>query len=177
MAKYRSSRELEGRQIEYNDILVFGRMTYDVSSSYLSFMEGHNGEIFRHIGEGDGIKFCSEAYGYPAKEGHCPECYRNDYAALTRLAVAIFRKLEGSTETTYSSKPTSIMSNVLEFFRNLTATPNDLLLKELGIENPTNVPTDLGIKLSQEITYAANRDRIVEIALQMKADADAKKAS
>lgn len=69
------------------------------------------------------------------------------------------------------------MSNVIDFFRNLTASPNDLLLKELGIENPTNVPTELGLKLSQEITYAANRARIIEIALQMKADADAKKTA
>lgn len=84
-------------------------------------------------------------------------------------------EFEDGTETTNPLAKSSM--SVLDFFRDLTATPNDKLLKELGIENPTNIPTELGLKLSQEITYAANRARIIEIALQMKADADAKKAA
>lgn len=177
MRTYKTSRELEGLTLELEDRLVFGTRIYEVDRKYLNNSGGCNNEIFDRIGVEDKKKFCATVYGYEPQTGDCPECHSGDYPALTRLAVAIFRKLEGSTETTYSSKPTSFMSNVIDFFRNLTASPNDLLLKELGIENPTNVPTELGLKLSQEITYAANRARIIEIALQMKADADAKKTA
>ncbi len=176
MTTYHSSRELEGRQLVFGDVLVFGNSLYYVEEAYLYSKDENNENIFNHIGV-EKVTFCNDAYGYNPKSGRCPECNTNDFAALTRLAVAIFRKLEGSSETTYSSKPTSIMSNVLDFFRNITTTPNDKLLKELGIENPTNVPTELGLKLSQEITYVANRTKIIEIALQMKADADAKRTS
>lgn len=171
MQIYKTSRELEGRQLERMDQLVFGEYTYAVCSNYLTNREGPNQKIFEAISVEKNI-FCTKAYGYEADTGDCPECHEGDYAALTRLAIAIFRRLEGISEPTYSSELTSLMSNVLEFFRNLTASPDDLLLKELGIENPTNVPTDLGLKLSQEITYAANRDSIIDIAKQMKADAD-----
>ena len=56
-----------------------------------SFLADHwsNDYIFRYL-EVDKMKFCSQAYGYRAYDGGCPECNRHDYLALTRLVKAIF---------------------------------------------------------------------------------------
>lgn len=62
----------------------------------------------------------------------------------------------------------NIMTNVLEFFRSMTATADEKLLKELGIEDPIGTPTDTGLKLSAELSYRANRAEIIEIAKKMK---------
>lgn len=62
----------------------------------------------------------------------------------------------------------SFMSSVVEFFRNLTASSDDKLLKEMGLENPVGVPTETGLQLSAEINYKKNREEIVKIAQSMK---------
>ncbi len=68
------------------------------------------------------------------------------------------------------------MANIVDFFRDMTLSAEDKLLKELGIENPNNTPTELGIKLSQEIAYKANRGAIIEVAKKLKAEQDEQNA-
>ena len=62
----------------------------------------------------------------------------------------------------------NIMTNVLEFFRSMTATADEKLLKELGIEDPIGTPTETGLKLSNEIQYKENRTKVIEVAKAMK---------
>jgi hypothetical protein len=69
----------------------------------------------------------------------------------------------------------NIMSNIVEFFKNISASKEDKLLKEMGIEDPINVPTAEGLKLSAMINYKKNRDEIVEICKQKKTEEEEKK--
>ncbi len=62
----------------------------------------------------------------------------------------------------------NIMTNALEFFRNLTLSSDDKLLMEMGLENPTGVPTEEALKLSAEMMYKKQRTDIVALAQQMK---------
>lgn len=89
-----------------------------------------------------------------------------------KIASCYWHQLAYAPNDNQPYKP--LMSNILDFFRNLTATPDDLLLKELGIENPVGVPTETGLKLSQEINYKANRTEIIELAKKMKAEQEKK---
>ena len=84
-----------------------------------------------------------------------------------------FTKLANPTNSTNSNP--SFMSSVKEFFRNMTASPDEKLLKEFGIEDPIGSPTAQGLALSAEITYKANRAEIIKIAQQMKEEKDAEK--
>lgn len=72
---------------------------------------------------------------------------------------------------------TKTMSNIIEFFRNMTASADEKLLKEMGIEDPVGTPTEVGIRLSNEISYKANRAAVIEIARKMKDEEEAKKKS
>jgi hypothetical protein len=67
------------------------------------------------------------------------------------------------------------MSNIVEFFKNISASKEDKLLKEMGIEDPINVPTEEGLKLSGMIDYKKNRDDIIKICQQKKAEEEVKK--
>jgi hypothetical protein len=69
----------------------------------------------------------------------------------------------------------NIMSNIVEFFKNVSASKEDKLLKEMGVEDPINVPTEEGLKLSAMIDYKKNRDEIVEICKQKKTEEEEKK--
>jgi len=69
------------------------------NSNYRMFVEQsflqdcyQNDTIFTFL-EVSKVPFCAKAYGYsPVFIGGCPECRRNDYAALTRLVKNIFDK-------------------------------------------------------------------------------------
>lgn len=65
--------------------------------------------------------------------------------------------------------------DILDFYTSSALTPDERILRELGIEDPVGSPTDLGLKLSELITYRANKAEILKIAKQMKADSEAKK--
>jgi len=57
----------------------------------------------------------------------------------------------------------NLMTNVIEFFKNMTATAEEKMLKEQGMEDPIGTPTEEGLKLSALISYMANRAKIIEI--------------
>lgn len=68
------------------------------------------------------------------------------------------------------------MNPLVRFVKNLLLTDDDKLLIELGIEDPTKVPTCDGLALSAQITYAKNRAEIIEHAKDLKAEQDKEKS-
>lgn len=93
----------------------------------------------------------------------------NNYATVEILSKETY---SSATPVAQTTKP---MANVLEFFRSITATAEDKLLKELGLEEPIGTPTDLGLRLSAEIAYKANRAAVIDIAKKMKEEQEAAK--
>ena len=68
----------------------------------------------------------------------------------------------------------TIMSKLIEKFRQLTATPDEKLLISRGIENPLGVPTSEGYMLLQEILYRENRAKVIDVVRKID---DEEKAS
>lgn len=132
---------------------------------------------------GDKVKILSKSSGNYSleemkREKDCPDLncatikeIRNDGVILIDNNYQFLAK---DLELVNSSNQ-NVMSNVLDFFRNLTATEDEKLLKEYGLENPIGTPTAEGLVLSAELSYKANRKDIIEIAKKMKAEDDKKK--
>lgn len=64
----------------------------------------------------------------------------------------------------------SFMSNVVQFFKNITASAEDKLLLKHGIEDPIGTPTSTGLELSAQVSYKANRAKVIEIVTQLEAE-------
>lgn len=102
MTVYRSYSELEGKTLEYGDKLVFQHnkviLSYDVKNGFLLYpINGENDKIFHLLNlekRIDIIKFAKSAYGYKSESGLFPQCLTNDYEALTRIALALFKLCE-----------------------------------------------------------------------------------
>lgn len=102
MTVYRSYSELEGKILEYGDELVFQHnkviLSYGVENSFLNRpIDGRNDKIFDLLNfkeRIDIIKFASSAYGYRSEPGLFPQCLTNDYEALTRIALSLFKLCE-----------------------------------------------------------------------------------
>ena len=71
-------------------------------------------------------------------------------------------------------KPKTLMSSLIQTFRNLTLSADDKLLVDLGLEDPSGVPTSWGYDLMREVVYKANREKLIEAAKKIKAEKDAK---
>jgi hypothetical protein len=67
------------------------------------------------------------------------------------------------------------MAKIVDFFKNQLLDADSKLLREMGLECPTGEPTELGLELSENITYKANRATVIETAKAMKAEQDAAK--
>lgn len=65
------------------------------------------------------------------------------------------------------TKPT-LMKNVLEFFKNMTASAEEKLLQEYGVEDPIGTPTSRGMELALQIMYKANRAEVIKVVQAMK---------
>lgn len=102
MTVYRSYSELEGKTLKYGDKLVFQHnkviLSYDVKDGFLiQPINGENDKIFDLLNfkeRIDIIKFANSAYGYKSRSGIFPQCLTNDYAALTRITLALFKLCE-----------------------------------------------------------------------------------
>lgn len=102
MAVYRSYSELEGKTLNYGDKLVFQHnkviLLYHVKDGFLiQPINGENDKIFHLLNlekRIDIIKFANSAYGYKARSGLFPQCLTNDYEALTRITLALFKLCE-----------------------------------------------------------------------------------
>jgi len=92
----RSSKELkEHGYLNCGGKLEIAGVTYDVAYNHLLYLEGPNDEIFDKLGIRDKKNFCEKAYGYKPSGGNFPQCKIKDYPALTRVAMALFKKAEG----------------------------------------------------------------------------------
>lgn len=138
----------EGQYVETNGGDCSGFFTGIIIRKRASFIE-----IERDDGvEGGGSLYCEKHTWYVGK--------RND------VQIRILGKQKSSNS--------NIMSSIKDFFRNLTISAEDKLLKEVGIEDPVNVPTALGLELSADITYQKNREEIIKLAKQMKEEEEKK---
>lgn len=195
----RRASELRSRNLREGDMVMFDlphkTMTYRVHSRFLDNETGHNAEIFAQLAIPSPHGFCSRIYGYKTMSGDFPYSEARDFSGLTRVVYELLLLCESrfgssvgvdigtasfSQMSVYQgevkfSKPKSLMSNVIEFFKNITLSPDDKLLKEYGLEDPTGTPTTKGWDLSHMISYQANRAAIIEVAQKMKAEDDAKK--
>ena len=99
MAEYRKYSELVGATLEYGDTVFLERREYKVRQKFLNNIGGFNCQIFKDLHIDNATEFCSKAYGYCAKEDcSWPECLPDDYSALTRCVLAIYKIIEGIKE-------------------------------------------------------------------------------
>lgn len=99
MSIYKHSKELEGKQLQKDDTIVFKILSvtlkYKVWDAFLSIVdEVNNNKIFTELKIPNKLNYASQCYGYEAKSGDFPECNRNDYVALTRIAIALLKHCE-----------------------------------------------------------------------------------
>ena len=99
MAEYKKYSDLVGATLKYGDTVFLGDNEYRVRCKHLANICGPNYQIFRDLNIDNYIEFCSKAYGYSI-EGHgsWPECLPNDYSALTRCVLAIYKIIESTPE-------------------------------------------------------------------------------
>lgn len=99
MVEYRKYSDLVGAILEYDDTVFLGDCEYKVRKNFLANLAGPNYQIFQNLYINKPIEFCSNAYGYPAQEScSWPACLPNDYFALTRCVLAIYKIIEGINE-------------------------------------------------------------------------------
>ena len=99
MAEYRKYSDLVGATLEYGDTVFLGRREYKVRQKFLSNIGGDNHQIFQDLHIDNVAEFCSKAYGYRAEECRLwPECLPDDYSALTKCVLAIYKIIEGIKE-------------------------------------------------------------------------------
>ena len=97
MAEYRKYSELVGATLEYGDTVFLGNRKYKVKQKFLSYIAGFNHQIFQDLHIDNATEFCSKAYGYRANEDYSwPECLPDDYSALTRCVLAIYKIIEST---------------------------------------------------------------------------------
>ena len=98
MATYRCLADLQGKTLEYEDTVILNDIEYTVQKSFLANYGDDNGKIFQNlkISKSDIAK---QAYGYSSRGGDWPECKKDDYPALTRLVVELYRIIEATSTT------------------------------------------------------------------------------
>lgn len=151
----------QGDEVVFN---VFGEtLTYVVLPHYLlNASSGGNDRIFELL-KLDKEVFCDKHYGYKPGGGDWPISTKDDFEALTRVVNALYDVINSrDTKTTKT-----IMSNIIEKFRELTSTPEERLLKTHGIEDPIGTPTKQGLDLALELLYTEKRDEIIEIVKKL----------
>lgn len=105
-------KDLETKSLELDDKVVFEvnnvRIVYKTKQQWFNVIETTpksietcESKIFKILNIENHIEFCSTFYGYPAKEVPkfaWPDCKTYDYAALTRVIIALFDIISGKTE-------------------------------------------------------------------------------
>jgi hypothetical protein len=76
-----------------NDEVLVGQVRED----FVTMINRGNDIMFIKLKIKDVHAFASEHYGYTPLGGIWPRCKCGDYAALTRLLVALFERIEGSS--------------------------------------------------------------------------------
>lgn len=92
---YKSYSELLGHTLYHYDTVIFyinnSVYPYTVYDSWLSYNYGNNDIIFKKLIIKDPIKFCKNSYGYYPNLGFFPTANRNDYIALTKVTLDLFK--------------------------------------------------------------------------------------
>ena len=93
---FKVKEELKGMTLEFGDRIHFKVkrivLEYKTMSSWLSGIDCFSDAIFNTLNIKNKHKFCSESYGYDTDiYGIFPSCHENDYKALTRVALDLFK--------------------------------------------------------------------------------------
>ena len=98
MAEYKCLADLQGKTLKYDDIVILKDIKYKVNPRFLS--EGHrdNSKIFKILSISSKEDFASNAYGYKSFGGAWPACEINDYEALTKLVIELYKIIEGKEQ-------------------------------------------------------------------------------
>lgn len=118
MAIYKTSRGLINKTLSFDDTLIFPIkvdsrfISYRVNSDHLEAKSYGNDKIFELLGIKDKRTFVAECYGYESHSGLFPYSRHEDYEALTRIAIALFKLCEGEQDTNESVKESSPLYNV-----------------------------------------------------------------
>lgn len=118
MAIYKTSRGLINKTLSFDDTLIFPIkvdsrfISYRVNSDHLEAKSYGNDKIFELLGIKDKRAFAAECYGYESHSGLFPYSRHEDYEALTRIAIALFKLCEGEQDTSESAKESSPLYNV-----------------------------------------------------------------
>lgn len=102
--KYTSYNQLKGKEVCNFDSIIFNikgeKYRYYVAHAHLSNLVDFNDEIFKNL-KINKWEFCKDIYGYiPTNyisnniDRSFPESKYNDYGALTRVALALFKACE-----------------------------------------------------------------------------------
>jgi len=81
---------MEG-ELQRGDVVIINGMEYAILCTHLHGVDGANSDVFTDAGipYTDRVAFCTALYGYQAEYGDFPICKIDDYAALTRVTVAL----------------------------------------------------------------------------------------
>lgn len=98
---FKNAEELKGEVLQEGDQVVFTArgesVPYLVDTDYLTCPDGYNGRVFDMLDMSldEKEQFAEEAYGYslPVRCGFWPYSKSDDYAALTRLCLALYEKI------------------------------------------------------------------------------------
>ena len=116
--RYTSSVDLENNILLEHDEVVFtfpdgGSLTYKVGISYLSCIGGTNCAVFDRLGLNK-VEFCTELYGYQAYDGDWPGSLGDDYGALKRVVMALYKIIEEKYNDKTSYEGSKIKFNFIK---------------------------------------------------------------
>lgn len=94
MAEYRCLADLQGKILRYNDLVILKGIEYRVRTKFLSEEYGNNSKIFDVLSIISKEDFATKTYGYECNRGSWPECKKDDYEALTRCVIELFKLIE-----------------------------------------------------------------------------------
>lgn len=101
MATYKCLADIQGKILEFADIVILNGIEYIVQATYLHERdEGKNSKIFKVLSIPSKEEFTTNAYGYDCRGGDWPECKLYDYKALTRCVIELYKIIEGKPSTT-----------------------------------------------------------------------------
>lgn len=99
---FKNAEELKGEVLQEGDEVVFNVAgivaRYEVRSNYCTSLDACNDRVFDllDMSQTEKVQFAEEAYEYslPMSGGFWPYSKRGDYAALTRLCLALYEKID-----------------------------------------------------------------------------------
>lgn len=99
MATYKCLSDLQGKTLKLNDVVYLKGIRHIVDSRFLKEEHLDNDKIFDVLSISSKEEFVTNAYGYECYGGAWPECNRNDYEALTRLVIELYKIIEEKTSS------------------------------------------------------------------------------